>query len=638
MKVLIEDLDTPSPTIYFIDTRKHETHWWFARAQFGDRFEVDRFARRTYHRVPRPAAALNLVYHADLVVEAGALGHAVRDPITVEIGDDDRMPPDMALRLVKLVQDRMPWTGSDERRLLWLPPDAETERETIATAEAFAAAAVGWLRRDELLAEVHEQLLNPGLAFGTLRRLDKEGLGAAVVSSRDVLLLARVPNELPVAAGVISNVLQTPLSHVAIASRARGTPNVAVPGAFDDPAIAALEGQLVRFEVTDQGWSIAAAERAEAEAFWAEGRGVRLEVPAPDLSVRGLPALDDLGFADSASVGVKAANVAELHQLLGDRAPDGFAVPFAHYDAFVRGNVVRQRLCRDAYADCAAEGRPQAVCERALSRCTAGALAGLSIRDYALRVLEEPAVRDEAPLREAVLDGVRFQMGHAPVDAALAAAIDAEVAARWGSAPIRMRSSTNAEDLPDFSGAGLYRSVSAAAGTGRSPSGRIRKVWASVWTFRAVEERRAWGIAHDRVAMAVLVHPAYRGETANGVVVTADLFAARPDAVTANLAIDDRAVANPAPGDLPEQLVAWREGSGVAIDRRTVASGTQGAPVLDDREVAALYALAVEVRDHFAPLYGRPKRSLAMDLEVKRTASGDLIVKQARPFPLPQVR
>ena len=626
MKVLLEDLDTDAPRAMFVDTRQFETHWWFARALLGDAWNEHTFANRTYKREPRPAAALDLVLHEGLSLWVESIGAQVEDPISVEMAEEDRISPQMALRLLGLLNDRIAWAGPTRHRLLWMAPDAAREVEA---AEAFAAGGVGWVRRQELLADLRMQILNPGVAFGTLRRIPVEELDHAVVSSHEILVLPRAPNELPVVAGVITETLQTPLSHVAIASRARGTPDLALIDAGRDPKIVPLLGSLVRLEVTVEGWDIRVAEPAEAEAFWAAGRGPALVLPEAELARTALLPLDGIGFSDSRAVGVKAANVAELRHLLGEGAPDGFAVPFSWAHDFMRARHVSQPLCRDAFADCVEEGRARSLCEGAQARCTAGALAGLDLHAHSLALLADPEVLADPALREAVLDGLRYQIGHQPLDPDRAATLDAEVVRRWGGTRIRLRSSTNCEDLPDFSGAGLYRSVWAQEGV-KEASTRIQQVWASVWSFRAVEERAAWGIDHAAVEVGVLVHPATVGETANGVVVTADLSGDRPAAVTMNLNAGDSPVTNPEPGMLPEQVVAWQEGEALRIER--VEAGTAG-PVLSDAEIAQLYAIARRIQAHFAPLYGRSVEALALDLEIKRTDEGALFVKQARPYP-----
>ncbi len=59
---------------------------------------------------------------------------------------------------------------------------------------------------------------------------------------------------------------------------------------------------------------------------------------------------------------------------------------------------------------------------------------------------------------------------------------------------MRFRSSTNAEDLGNFTGAGLYDSKSGDPSDERYPvEDALREVWASIWYFRAFEERTYQG-------------------------------------------------------------------------------------------------------------------------------------------------
>ena len=86
------------------------------------------------------------------------------------------------------------------------------------------------------------------------------------------------------------------------------------------------------------------------------------------------------------------------------------------------------------------------------------------------------------------------------------------------SQPIRLRSSTNNEDLPGFSGAGLYDSFTHHPDEGHLAKS-VKQVYASLWNFRAFEEREFFRVDHLAAAMGVLVHPNYSGELANGVAV-----------------------------------------------------------------------------------------------------------------------
>jgi phosphoenolpyruvate synthase/pyruvate phosphate dikinase len=81
---------------------------------------------------------------------------------------------------------------------------------------------------------------------------------------------------------------------------------------------------------------------------------------------------------------------------------------------------------------------------------------------------------------------------------------------------VRVRSSTNNEDLPGFSGAGLYTSKTQYPDEGHI-SKSIKQVYASMWNFRAYEERDFYRVDHFMAAMGVLCHPSFQNEQSNGV-------------------------------------------------------------------------------------------------------------------------
>ena len=131
--------------------------------------------------------------------------------------------------------------------------------------------------------------------------------------------------------------------------------------------------------------------------------------------------------------------------------------------------------------------------------------------------------------RRSALEELQQDMLEAPVDEELLASLRARLQSQFPDRWIRFRSSTNAEDLNGFSGAGLYRSASGAVGEPERPVDvALKTVWSSLWNFRAYEEREYVSINHTDVAMAVLVHPSFPDETANGVAITANLFDPAP--------------------------------------------------------------------------------------------------------------
>ena len=86
----------------------------------------------------------------------------------------------------------------------------------------------------------------------------------------------------------------------------------------------------------------------------------------------------------------------------------------------------------------------------------------------------------------------------------------------------------------------------------------IKTVWASVWNFRAFEERSYVGIDHLGVAMAVLANPSFGAEDANGVAITANIYEPVLGGVEAffiNAQVGEESVVEPAPGVTCDSLL-----------------------------------------------------------------------------------
>lgn len=635
VKFFVDDLAgvRGGPTVYFQATARHPLHFDFYRDVLGRAGTRRDFEQATYHGSDRPQAAGTLIRYLDLTLPGAATGTAVGPPVAMTFFPSDDLDATLALRLHQLIEARMPFLADavGSSALVYLPAGDLQEQAAQTHATSFAQAGARWTRHADLYAGIREQRLNPGVAFGTLRRLTPDELARTVVSFRDVLLLSRLPNDLPIVGGTITEELQTPLAHVNVAARARGTPNLALLDASDDPALAPLVGELVRFEVTASGWSVRRATLAEAEAFWAS-RVPEPWTPPADVTSDGLPGFAELSFDDASRIGVKAANLAELHALLPDIAPDGFAVPFHYYDRFMATTTFDAARCAGARTDCRDEGRSADVCQAAYDLCAAGAPETLDA--YVARLLADPTFRQDSVFREACLDGLRWLVRHVPVDPTFGAALDALVLGRFGpTTPVRLRSSTNAEDLPQFSGAGLYDSYG-ATGTSDPASEEIRKVWASVWNWRAFEERAFWGITQDAVRMGVAVHPAFPDERANGVIVTRNLSDPTVAGFYVNVQAGEVPVTNPADGSTPEVFViVERPGGGVQVVRQRFSSLSPDAPLMTDAEVQALYTAAWRVQQHFAPLYEVDPDGFALDLEFKlHGPERKLVIKQARPY------
>jgi pyruvate, water dikinase len=632
LKFYIEGLDG-EPRVFFQNTKRFPRHLDFVQVGLGRQISGTEFEQRTYHGADRRQMAGTLISRPALALLAGEGSPGVRAPVTLEFFPGDDLTPELALRAHQLLEARLGFLSleGEEHRLVYVPAAARQEEELDAAARSFEAREATFAHHTALYAGVREQILNPGLAYGTLRRLSPDELTTQVVSRKDILLLTRLPNDLPLVAGTLTEELQTPLAHVNLAARARGTPNVALPGASEDERIAPHLGELVRFEVTATAFSVSPATLEEAEAHWASQMPEPL-VPESDGSLDGFPAFSALGFGDAVRVGVKAANLAELHGALPEQSPDGFAVPFSAFEAYLDDNRVTEERCDAARVECEARGREAALCEEVSGHCGEGD--GDSYAEYLARLTAWPRLSEDTVVREAALAGFRYLVENGDVDAAWGAALDARVAELFGDAQVRLRSSTNVEDLAEFSGAGLYESVSARATGTKRASSRIRLVWASTWEFPAFEERSFWNVTEAAVRMGVAVTPSFDGELANGVLITANVSQPSAPGFYVNVQVGEFPVANPEAGMTPEVLTIATDPDGNPTPvRQRYSSLSPDAPVLDDADVVALADAATRVEAHFAPLYGVQPNAAALDLEFKLLGPDrTVLIKQVRPY------
>jgi phosphoenolpyruvate synthase/pyruvate phosphate dikinase len=180
-------------------------------------------------------------------------------------------------------------------------------------------------------------------------------------------------------------------------------------------------------------------------------------------------------------------------------------------------------------------------------------------------LLADVAFQNDPATRDAALAQLRTDMEAAPVDAAFLTALRAKLDAEYPGLRMRFRSSTNAEDLDGFTGAGLYTSESGATNDPLDPvEDAVRQVWASVWNFKAFEERSYRGIDHLAVGMALLSHRAFTDEEASGVAVTNNPFDASglDPAFYINAQLGDASVVLPPAGITTDQVLVYWDSPG----------------------------------------------------------------------------
>ncbi len=579
VKFIITNADTGNPRTYFMNTVRHRNHSSFMRSYgMNSRDGMGQNDGRVMRGV--------LVYRPLLRAPNGEAGL-----YTFEFEPFDRYPYDLLQIAHDTLVEQAPILDG---RLAYHPMPAAVSLYENQRSQFEAADLAVFLDGDEY-ADIAYLPLNEAEAYGILRlmALDERP------GQRDVVVYRSLPNEMPHVAGILTGFRQTPLSHVNLRAVQDDIPNAYIRDVTEQEEIQQLLGRYVYFRVAADGYDIREASTAEVDEFYADLRPTQVQQAERDLSVTAIRPLADVGFEDSRNVGVKAANVATLQTLdfPTEAVPDGFAIPFYFYDEFMKHNNfyndVERMMDLPNFADNAGER------ERVLE----------ILRDG----LEDGDIPDWMMQELAVLQNT-FPQGM----------------------PIRLRSSTNNEDLPGFSGAGLYDSY-----THRPDEGHIAKsvkqVFASLWNFRAFEERDFYRIDHFSAAMGILVHPNYDDEAANGVAVSDDIVygvsGVNPGRTYyVNVQVGEDLVTNPNEESIPEELLL---NSALPLNDSQISSSnrTNGEALLTDEYKATLRDYMNRIHQGFRELYGvQTGQEFAMEIEFKVTFDGVLAIKQARPW------
>ena len=622
VKFIITDFNSDSAVVHFMNTKTRLLHYDFAREVLHDSSSLADFENEAYYDTAKNTVAGTLVYYASL-----------DSMVALTFFPTDCISPKQVAAVHKLIESCMLFlaTSDSKNRLFYMPSGGAAEKAAVECDTDFKKANVPVYTHADLFGDIPLQIMNTGTAYGTLVKLTAAELDTAIVSAHDILILETLPAEIPLVAATISKDAQTPLSHVNLAAKARKTPNIAFNGNDLPDSLLALCGKLVKLTAKSNSYTVETATLEDAETFWNKNAKNPMTLSF-DLSDSGLVDFADLSFKSSKSVGVKAANLAELHKLLPENSPDGFAVPFYHYSNFLNYAQVTEELCEKSFSDCGKEGRASGICKQVRDICVANT--DSSLRNYITAVIGNENFKTDTRLREAVLDNIRYMFKRIPVNAEFGEALDAKVFALYGEAGVRLRSSTNSEDLADFNGAGLYKSVKATRREKDLPSDEIRKVWASVWSFKAFEERSLWNIDHMSVQMAVAVHEAFPDEVANGVIITQNIADYSVAGIYANIQLGETSITNPEGGERPE-IISIIPSAGLGAQSVLLQHSTLSpdALILTDKEINELYQTVQKIQRYFAKLYNEYPDAFALDIEFKVMGpERKLIYKQVRPY------
>ena len=454
--------------------------------------------------------------------------------------------------------------------------------------------------------------LNPGLARGVLR------LDAADPRPDGIYVLPETTASLPPVAGVLTLEEGNVLSHVQILASNLGIPNVVVDAGLM-PQLRAMAGRRVVLAVSPGGRVLLAEDGPHWDAIFGKGNPVpATSVLQPDLAKLDLARrdpipLDALRAGDAGRVaGPKAANLGELRHHYPEAVADGLVIPFGAFLAFLEQPM--PGTGKSAYQWMRAEYRR---------------IAALPIGKR-----EAESVRLRQRLREWI--------GKTDPGAAFRESLAQAMTQRFGadgSYAVFVRSDTNVEDLPGFTGAGLNLTVPNVVGVDRVIEAVLR-VWASPFSERAFAWRQMRLQAPEHVYVSILLLRSVPVDK-SGVMVTLDLEDGNPYGFTVAA---NEGIGGAVSGQVAEELLIAASTQSVrllaessATTRRILGPGgglekrpVTGRPVLAPAEIEQLRRLGRELPLRF-PQRDETGRLVPADVEFGFVA-GRLALFQVRPY------
>ena len=571
VKFGIMDRDTPEPKVYFINSNTHTVHYGFWGAIGADVVGDD--------------SSGEIVFYPTQINPNGTIGGY---SFNFSFGNADDFEDTQ--RTYHLLLASMPFLQNNMTHFIG---EGDENNYLNNYAEDFEGSGIEVVLESEVFADVDYIPLHLAEGYGFFRHME---LGETP-GSRDIVLYDALPNSLPRVGGIMTSVIQTPLSHVNLRAIQDNVPNAYIADPLSIDSISSLLGSYIYYKVEQESFQIREATLDEVNSWYEALRPTEPQIPVRDLSITEILPLDDIGFEMSTAFGAKCSNVATMRSFGFPEGtiPDGFGIPFYYYDEFMQFNGFYEEA--DVMIN-----NPSFIND-------------MAFREDRLRDFRDD-IKD-APMPQWMMDDLQNMHDDFPEGTA-----------------VRCRSSTNNEDLPGFSGAGLYTSKTQYEDEGHIYKS-IRQVYASMWNFRAFEERDFYRVDHFMAAMGVLCHPNFQEEQSNGVGISLDPIYDTQGTFYLNTQVGESLITNPEPNSIPEEILLYEDenqGAGYVVLRLSNLV-EDGQLVMENVYLDLMREYLGVIHDEFAALYGvEGIEGFGMDIEYKVTAQDQLAIKQARPW------
>ena len=571
--------DLHDKKLYFFNSKKIELHYIFVNNYLGFDMDLERFNDRNYGSNPAERDFL-----------LGNLNHIKgSDKWILELAASDHMAIAQIETFYNLVKeatfigDSLKFYLNNREKIEWR--DQQKFHIPCVTSEY-------------IFNSVKYQEVVRGKAVGILKSYTLEELEHIQPRWDEIIVLNGTPKQLPNVQGIIVSELQTPLSHLVLLGKNRKVPVMAFTDVNTYSGIQNLMGKKVKLDIAVDTFSIALTTQSIPKKVRPKTKSLPM-----DLRVKDVISLATVPKNGATYLGSKAQNLAYLIAISKKNpgvfaTPEqAYAIPFYFYHQHIQHKKIKEKIDR---------------------------LLAASNKDSVQHINAE-------------LKAIRKAIKNEPINPVLLTQLHAKLGTSTFT-NYRFRSSTNAEDIDGFNGAGLYDSKTGIVNDSiKTFEKAIKDVWASAWNEASYWEREVFGISQQQIAMGVLVHRAFPDEIANGVVITDNLFRDEFPGITVNVQLGDHSVVQPDKGEICEQFTVYHfdifnPKKEMEVDFTAHSNLNNYQPLLSRDEIRNLYKAAKLIETNINK-YWKKITLKPIDIEFKIVGQERrLYIKQVRVF------
>ena len=491
-------------TIHFLNDHFYHLHAYYVADHIirepQEHFfkKIDSFNEQTYHSPERR------FYFGTL----GRIKREKRSIYLLETQEIDSMGTELIEDLFSILKSQI-----DPTFELFFKPANHIQEKAI---DQISVKKISRIFTSEIYATSIFISLNAGVSEGRIRIFATEDdfrKAHDTIEWYDIVVMNRVPDDVPRVSGMINADFTTPLSHTNILATGWKIPNCIQRDIFLTIKNEELDGKWVHFEVSSNFSAAKITPVLEPkdlkEPVWVM-QTIMLETP--DVEDTKIRSLQDLRMFDRYKYGTKAANIGEMMYVL--RHGSNRILGFYRVKRPPRDNLLPHLANFLGVSEASDLVKAGSKFLSSFLKIPRGVAIPFSLQRQFLE--SSPQIQQAiGKLKMALeldaheIDSLCITLQNLILKTRMPDYMREEIDSMIiqelsGVGTFVVRSSSNAEDLENFSAAGIYESVNHITTTENIFEG-IKQVWASLVSARSVRLRQQSGISLDQSYMGVII-------------------------------------------------------------------------------------------------------------------------------------